>query len=289
MDFYNTYYSYLESELKENIDIKSFVIKEITPYHKLACTKETICLSEKDNETLIKRLPPSTLSKYERIKETKGYTYTYNNPYDNAEYYQSIDFVRLSDNVIKQLKGTPKEKILLNAYGLNNLKKKDSIFKKNTTTIPEDSFSLSLPKKCQYSIFKDKVKKVLNPVTIAISVNIPYEFYSQIYYLDNLLCYDIDKKDFWATNSYREEFEKQIFDIAINGINNPLMFKIEKGQIVSLQNSYGRFLAALVLQLPTIPVVLIHSPLQFDDVEKVIPQRNTVTMANELCAPYLIF
>lgn len=82
---------------------------------------------------------------------------------------------------------------------------------------------------------------------------------------------------------------EQLKDIAENGIQNPLVMKIDRGTIISTKDCNGRLLHAMWLKLPWIPVILYVSERCFDELEDYQLRTGDWKLAESFCKPYFKF
>lgn len=139
-----------------------------------------------------------------------------------------------------------------------------------------------------------------------LSVNLPYEFYSQQEIPDHIYTIDFDRQEYNLAGRNPQEMTKLFNEICELGIRKHLFMQIENGKIVSTDDDgYAIMLIATYLKLPTIPVTLymlnndttgnlLISNRPVDIINKFrgnsrVPTQDEIQMINDLCKPYYVF
>lgn len=168
-------------------------------------------------------------------------------------------------------------------------------------------YDFKAPETINYSVFtktkyecKVFVECCYNAIPL-LSINVPYQFYMDQYIPRNIFTWDIDKKQHCFAGKSPDEFDILMKDICENGIQRPIIMRISKGSISSVNDENMLILLiAKYLRLPSIPITLYISD------EDVMVNKVTESLkntgignhgidmmlsnsANKLCKPYFIF
>jgi len=139
-----------------------------------------------------------------------------------------------------------------------------------------------------------------------LSVNLPYEFYSQQEIPEHIYTIDFDRQEYSLAGRNHQEMVNLFEEIATLGIRKHLFMQIQNGKIVSADDdAYAIMLIATYLKIPTIPVTLymlnndttgnlLISNRSVDIINKFngnnrIPTPEEVALINDLCDPYFVF
>ena len=197
------------------------------------------------------------------------------NMYDIAEEFPSIGKWRVSEELMRTFKQHGHITCNRNIY--------------NECNILPPPFAIDKINCLLYSVFEKRYYQKLKDGTLTISVNLPFAYYNKIHVWDNFFCYDIAKHEYWTTGSEEKRLRKLVTDIALNGIQNPLMMKVENATVVSTKECYGRLLSSMLLRIPTIPVILFITGEQVDELETLVPLIGNKQTMNDLCGPEILF
>ena len=217
----------------------------------------------------------------------------YDNCYDNAEYYGTFGFSRFSERALSYMKHHSTDDIPINVYAFERM----SIVPEFLHEVSIDTSKLSsiqlpeikLPKNKVYSSFIEAEYQYIDKSLSILSTNLPFEYYSTIPFSDVFFYIDLDTNELFCSNTEFSKSLDMIYDIAQNGIRDPIVMKERGGTIVSTKDGYGRLFAALFLKLPLIPVTLYMCDFTVDDAEGFISQHMDINLANRICSPYFVF
>ena len=192
---------------------------------------------------------------------SKDYTpYNYSDPYENLEYYCNYNYLFIGLDVIKSLLNGKSKKLLISIYDYG----KDKVlphFIKGVKEYKSESFEYSFDE-IQYTKIKKENFYIKNVEYISFLVqktNICYDYFKHTKILPCYFCYDVDKKDFWATGSNYNEII-QFFNSFSTGIQKCLNIQInKKGELVKPLACNTRMLYSILYKVPSIPTNLCYT------------------------------
>lgn len=135
------------------------------------------------------------------------------------------------------------------------------IIDKATPDIPQPDFDI--PKVVNYKKFSALAYgniQLGGEQVFYYCLNLPAEYYLTHYKEYDHLLYDLQKKQFLSSNKDFSTVQYLINSIATEGFRNPLIFKINNNGLLKGICNSTRLMIARLLQLPTIPAVIVLSP-----------------------------
>ena len=225
--------------------------------------------------------------------------FTYEDTFENFEYYADYNYLMIGPELLNELKINYPNKIkcklgLYNVFASTGIKFIDENVKNfvQKTDIPD--LILNIPEKGKYNKFI--LKNYINLFTSenmsipALLVNLPYSFYKKAFLKSTAFYYDIKQQDYFVLHHNSTYIQKLLSTICTDGVLNPLPLGInDNGKIVDITHCNNVFIIALLLQLPTIPVILYkHFRNHYtNDLEKIKNDLNSLDEANQIFYPYV--
>lgn len=209
--------------------------------------------------------------------------------FNHAEYYAETGKYFFSEEQICYMKQNTDKDIEINAYGLERAEKIPDIFS-STITSTDDVIAIdwAKPEKAIMHTFKEN--SAIHPYDglMILYLNIPYEYYKDIYTPEKLYQYDMDTRQTffcWEdADKNKEQIQKWMTDF-VSGIYDPFIMKVTNGTIVSVENMIP-LLAAKYLKLPAIPVTVVVDR-NMHEFEYMTPEYTNKELANKVFGPYL--
>lgn len=218
--------------------------------------------------------------------------------HDGIQYFGSIKKFKVSFEFLYFYKKYKFSTFNCTVYAIQKCDNIPYVLKSAKTDFKIPDFPILQNQKIKYSLFDKstysylpKQKTNLQTDIAICNCNLPYSYYSRALYLsDQLCCYDIDNNDFWfgKYNSFKK-FQQLCNDIKKNGIQSPLVFKINNyGQLISSEDCNVRAIIALYLRLPYIPAS-VYNCAETEKIFEKIPVKDLKEQANQIFDPYFFF
>lgn len=209
--------------------------------------------------------------------------------FNNAEYYAETDKYFFSEEQVRYMKQNPQNDIAINAYGLERVESIPNIFK-GIKTYTDGVLPIEWEKPDKITIKMFKEKSAIHPYNdlMILYLNMPYEYYKDIYMPEKLYQYDMDTKQTffcWEDVGTSEDIIRQWFTDFIVGKYDPFIMKVLNGTIVSVENMIPLIIAKY-LKVPEIPVTVVVDS-NTHEYEDMTPEYTDKDLANKVFGPYL--
>lgn len=246
-------------------------------------------ISYEDRPFLYKEFNPRQIAVFNATR-TKGVkSGAPEHVFNNAEYYAETNKFFFSEDQVRFMKQNPKEDITLNAYGLENDKVWPAIFRGVDVKAPSDNpVSFEVPKEITVKTFADTTYIHQNKDFFVLYINLPYEYYKDIYMPEKLYQYDEETKQtlFCFKDTVADKAEIQSwFDEFIKGEYEPPVMKIKNGTITAVEWMVP-LIFAKYLQIPYLPAVIVIDGSEHE-FEFMTPEYTNKELANKVFGPYL--
>lgn len=284
MNFDTNTINILETLNVPETSVETFMINKNDVVNPINLTTKVEITIHKDNRKIL--YDNFTKEEKELFDTTTENVSRYPHAFNNVEYYTSIDKFYFSREAIIYMKNNPVADIIICVYGLeNSTDKTPEYFKqfKPSVTLKYDTF----PAYNSVQIHKfNKTSYQSNNKFAALFINLPYEYYKDIYLPEKLYYYDktLNKNIFCFCDTTTEDMQK-MFDVEAKGIK-PLPMKIKNGTIIAVEYAMP-LLFAKRFKLPYIPAIVISDTSSYD-YEKLTPETTNKDLANKTFNPYFI-
>lgn len=206
---------------------------------------------------------------------------------DGVKYFAPTDTFVIPFAIKQFIEKNGKQKVHISIYNWDMRKIHRKEFSECTSVkLPKLKFK-GFPKTIKMAKFKEK--KYI-PNKFCLYINLPYEYYRNCVTDSEYLAYNINAGYYIGHSGCNEsKLNHLVYDIAVNGLQQPIQFKIlQNGNVMPLASN-KRVLAAEYLGLPYIPAIVLLDQSPDKSYSWFYESKDVIDMANEMFAPYFIF
>ena len=287
----------------------------------LLSTKEVYHIDEKYENSIMYREPSLLLPDYDKYFKTMSpedipvEDYSELKDGDNVSelFIQTLRF-KVTTDYLRHIKNT-NNGFIVNIYdgesstilgdirGITTCEEERARFNKGE--IPP--YELVEPSNMIYSELEDKayydkifIESCRNKV-VALVIDLPYDYFSTQNIKGNIFTYNLNDKTYAVGKYNIDEINEMILNIAANGFDEPLVFRVTHGCIIPVDDDTSvKLFIATYLGLPSIPTVLYMSNEEcmkntvYDELHMLVHSKQMLSIesieyANRVLKPYIFF